>query len=733
MATADEILAGAVEVASEDVTQDKVLRIDNELRTISIPSAVKLLGVESDEDVNVIEFEMPRYYGEFDLSEFSVRVNYLNANGEGDIYKVTDPSVGEQTMTFSWLVGRFASAYKGTVQFIVCLKKLTEELVVEKEFNTTIASLPVLQGLEPSEQVLQNYPDIIEQILKYMETPVSSEEIGKAVEEYLKENPVGGATINDEEVSAGSVWSSQKTSSQIDEKVSNHNTDQTTHADIRNLIIGLTNRLNALADSDDTTLDQLSEIVAYIKSNKELIDAITTSKVSVGDIVDNLSTNATNKPLSAAQGVRLKELIDEIVIPSALKNPQPIIINGVSYDGSEKKEITIQASDGGITQETDPTVPSWAKQVNKPVYTADEVGADPAGTALSNISDHNASSTAHTDIRQLIVGLTNRLNALADSDDTTLDQLSEIVAYIKSNKSLIDNITTGKVSVSDIVDDLVTNSSNKPLSAAQGVKLKALIDAIVPVTVDAALSSTSTNPVQNKVVFSALNEVKPPIDDAVTAEDKLWSSKKTSTELSTLSQQKVDKEGWTAGKNVVTDADGNITTEDKPTIPSALPNPYSLMINNQEYNGSESVNVSIETGAEIDDTNVSAETTYSSQKIEAELSALSPAFFIDNNTVYEDPSFPEYPTSASSTTYTTPADGLFYMYAIRGDKSGNTLKFEVLKSNGTLVSRMSFPAYNPYATLTMLVPIAKGLKIKFTTDTTSNTWRLTGKRFFYKK
>ena len=396
MATADEILAGAVEVASEVVTEDRVLRIDNELRTISIPSAVKILGVESDEDVNVIEFEMPRYHGEFDLSEFSVRVNYLNANSEGDIYRVTDLSVGEQTMTFSWLVGRFASAYKGAVQFIVCLKKLTEELVVEKEFNTTLAYLPVLEGLETDQQVIQNYPDIIEQMLKYMETPVSSEEIGKAVEEYLKENPAGGATINDEEVSAGSVWSSQKTSSQIDTKISYHNTDQTTHADIRDLIVGLTNRLNALADSDDTTLDQLSEIVAYIKSNKSLIDAITTSKVSV----------------------------------------------------------------------------------------------------------------------------------------------------------------------SDIVDDLVTNSSNKPLSAAQGVKLKALIDAIVPVTVDAALSSTSTNPVQNKVVFSALNAVKPPIDDTVTAEDKLWSSKKTSTQLNTLSGQKVNKSGWTAGKYLGTDENGNVVEKE---------------------------------------------------------------------------------------------------------------------------------------------------------------------------
>lgn len=81
-------------------------------------------------------------------------------------------------------------------------------------------------------------------------------------------------------------------------------------------IADLTERLNALADSDDIDLDQLSEIVAYIKSNKSLIDGITTSKVSVSDIVDNLTSTATNKPLSAAQGVELKRLIDSITVPT---------------------------------------------------------------------------------------------------------------------------------------------------------------------------------------------------------------------------------------------------------------------------------------------------------------------------------------------------------------------------------------------------------------------------------
>ena len=107
-----------------------------------------------------------------------------------------------------------------------------------------------------------------------------------------------------------------------------------------------------------------------------------------------------------------------------------------------------------------------------------DVGADKSGTAESKVSSHNTSDGAHNDIRILIAELTARLNALANSTDDDLDQMAEIVAYIKSNKALIDEVTTKKSNVSDIVNNLTTNVAGKPLSAAQGVALKALIDAI---------------------------------------------------------------------------------------------------------------------------------------------------------------------------------------------------------------------------------------------------------------
>lgn len=178
--------------------------------------------------------------------------------------------------------------------------------------------------------------------------------------------------------------------------------------------------------------------------------------------------------------------------------------------------------------ESDPTVPAWAKQPTKPAYTAAEVGAlpdtytppnqtaqqvgaDPAGTAASAVSQHNTDTTAHNDLRLALQELANRINAALDSDDTTLDQLSEVVSYIKSNRSLIDSITTSKVSVTDIVNDLATNVSNKPLSASQGVALKALIDAItIPTALPNPNALTFTGAVTGSYDGSAPLEVAIP-------------------------------------------------------------------------------------------------------------------------------------------------------------------------------------------------------------------------------
>lgn len=71
--------------------------------------------------------------------------------------------------------------------------------------------------------------------------------------------------------------------------------------------------IQALLQSDDTSLDELQEIVTYIKQNKSLIDGITSAKISYTDIIDNYTSNVSGKPASARVTYLLKGLIDDIV------------------------------------------------------------------------------------------------------------------------------------------------------------------------------------------------------------------------------------------------------------------------------------------------------------------------------------------------------------------------------------------------------------------------------------
>ena len=72
------------------------------------------------------------------------------------------------------------------------------------------------------------------------------------------------------------------------------------------------------------------------------------------------------------------------------------------------------------------------------------------------VDGHETNLAAHPYFHEQINALRDRLNALANSDDTTLDQMAEIVAYIKSNKSLIDGLSTGKLDVSALPEAIET-------------------------------------------------------------------------------------------------------------------------------------------------------------------------------------------------------------------------------------------------------------------------------------
>jgi hypothetical protein len=82
-------------------------------------------------------------------------------------------------------------------------------------------------------------------------------------------------------------------------------------------------------------------------------------------------------------------LFEQIMATLASKAPIEHEHNDIYYTKTEINNMAITGNpgaSGGVVVETDPTVPSWAKQPNKPKYTASEVGALPNTTKIPSVT-----------------------------------------------------------------------------------------------------------------------------------------------------------------------------------------------------------------------------------------------------------------------------------------------------------------------------------------------------------
>lgn len=173
-------------VVAETQTED-ICVIDSDMRIIDIPEQFKVLGVESDKDVRAMQFRIPKTYKGTDLSAFTISVNYQNARGMKDRYIVTDKKVSGDQIEFSWTVGKTATVYRGDTRFIVCMRLIGSDGVIKKEFNTTLATMTVLEGLEVDDPAIeQEEKDIIAQLLQIVDDK-SKEAVQAVTEEGTKQ------------------------------------------------------------------------------------------------------------------------------------------------------------------------------------------------------------------------------------------------------------------------------------------------------------------------------------------------------------------------------------------------------------------------------------------------------------------------------------------------------------------------------------------------------------------
>ena len=130
-----------------------MIKIDIDTRYWKIPKEECFLGVESDDKVRILQFELSKneFYDGLNFTDCNCFINYKNEDNDTIPYGITDMKVQEDgTVTFTWEVSRGATIFKGNTFAVLCAKKVREDGTITNEWNSRIGSFIVAKGLEPS-------------------------------------------------------------------------------------------------------------------------------------------------------------------------------------------------------------------------------------------------------------------------------------------------------------------------------------------------------------------------------------------------------------------------------------------------------------------------------------------------------------------------------------------------------------------------------------------------------
>jgi hypothetical protein len=142
-----------------------------------------------------------------------------------------------------------------------------------------------------------------------------------------------------------------------------------------------------------------------------------------------------------------------------IKNKPTNIVEDESYVHTDNNYTTEEKTKlaNAITEEQDPTVPSWAKQQAKPSYTAQEVGALPNTTKYGSTIDLSMNSTTYV----LTLSLKDQDGTVLNTKTVDLPIESVVVngRYDATNKKIVLTLQSGStidVPVGDLIAGLQT-------------------------------------------------------------------------------------------------------------------------------------------------------------------------------------------------------------------------------------------------------------------------------------
>lgn len=294
--------------------------------------------------------------------------------------------------------------------------------------------------------------------------------------------------------------------------------------------------INSLINGAPTTLDTLKEVADAMAENAEVVEALDEaigSKAAASDLTSHINNKNNPHAVTAAQvglgnvenksSATIRGELTKANVTDALGYTPPTTnttysagtgisistANAISNAGV--RSVATGTANGTISVNTNGTAANVAvKGLGTAAYTAstayDAAGAaDSALASAKTYADGKVSAIKYAGSSSAGGAATSANKINTDAGSTTQPVYFSNGIPVKTTYTLGASVPSG-AKFTDTTYSAATTSAAGLMSASDKSKLDGIASGANKITVDSALSSTSTNPVQNKIVKAAIDE-----------------------------------------------------------------------------------------------------------------------------------------------------------------------------------------------------------------------------------
>lgn len=319
MSRADDLLKDLSEAelkvrAADEAKEPNV--VIGEDRNIEVPPVLRKVAVQFDHRMETVTFDCPRYWDGADMSKMKIYVHYKREDGLSGLYLCKNTIVDAKNpniMHFDWTLTRNATGAPGKLTFLVAVKRVDKKGNESQHWNTSLnEQMYVDLGMENSEIVQDEYPDIFTHMLQRMdETIAETQQIkDSALKEVTSTKNKAITEINTTKTNALNELNTSKTNA-----LNELNTSKTSA--LKELTDTKTSAIKEITKIKNETVDKFNQ---SIKQTQELMGATQELMDETQDLMnDTQKLMNTTIDLHNETLVWVKQVTD-IATPEAMKS-----------------------------------------------------------------------------------------------------------------------------------------------------------------------------------------------------------------------------------------------------------------------------------------------------------------------------------------------------------------------------------------------------------------------------